>query len=73
MLGFEEVTYTFATITCSWPECDNRINMRPGPGDLDRELRDLNALRGLAVSYGWSFINDGHVTQCPYHTRKEVE
>lgn len=71
MLGFEEVTYTFATITCTWPGCDNRINMQPGPEDWHREKRDLKALKVLAIRCGWTFINDGQVTQCPYHPRKE--
>lgn len=45
MLGLAEVTYTYATITCSHPGCNNRINLQPGPEDLDRELRDLRSLR----------------------------
>lgn len=71
MLGFAEVTYTYATITCSHPYCNNRINLQPGPEDLDRELRDLRVLRNLATRQGWSLKNDGQVTECPYHTHRK--
>lgn len=73
MLGFAEVTYTYATITCSHPGCNNRINLQPGPEDLDRELRDLRSIRRLAARQGWSFKNDDQVTDCPYHNQKEMK
>lgn len=67
MLGFDEVIYTYATITCDFPGCDNHISLQPGPEDTDRELKDLKAVRELATRRGWSFINDGMVTDCPQH------
>lgn len=73
MLGFAEVTYTYATITCDHPECTNSISLRPGPEDLERELTDLEALRHLAIRRGWKSINDGTTTECNYHTRKGTE
>ena len=72
MLGFSEVTYTYATITCSRPGCNNRLDLQPGPEDLDRELRDLRSLRHAAAELGWSFRNDDQVTYCPRHNRKET-
>ncbi len=73
MLSVEEVTYTYATITCDHPECTNSISFRPGPEDLERELTDLGALRHLAIRRGWKFMNDGMTTECNYHTRKDAE
>ena len=52
MLELAEVTYTYATFTCSWPNCNKRINLQPGPEDLDRELRELRVLRNLAARQG---------------------
>ena len=52
MLGFDEVTYTYATITCNHTGCNNRINLQAGPEDIDRELRDLEVLRNLAARQG---------------------
>ena len=73
MLGFDEVIYTYATITCRWPGCSNHISLQPGPEDLDRELEDLGALRNLAKRRGWSIKQGGQVTECPDHNRKESE
>lgn len=73
MLGVSEVTYTYATITCEHPGCNNRINLQPGPVGDDRERRELKALRNLAVRQGWSFQNYDLDTECPYHSRKEAE
>ena len=28
MLGVSEVTYTYATVTCNHPGCNNRINLQ---------------------------------------------
>ena len=52
MLGVSEVTYTYATVTCNHPGCNNRINLQPGPEDSSRELRDLKTLRGLGHARG---------------------
>ena len=71
MLGFSEVTYTYATAVCDWPGCNNRINLQPGPEDPDRERRELKALRGVATRQGWGLAPNGEAT-CPYHTEKET-
>lgn len=71
MLGFEEVTYAFATITCDWPGCDNRINLRPGPIDVRMNSEELSHLRRIAEQYGWIITDGDPATQCQYHTRKE--
>lgn len=71
MLGISEVTYTYTTITCDWPGCTNRISLQAGPEDIDRELKDLRALRGLAERRCWSIENDGRSVTCPDHNRKE--
>ena len=73
MLGFDEVIYTCATITCDWPDCTSRISMQPGPEDIDRELKDLRALQRLAERRGWSIKNGGQITDCPDHSRKEYK
>ena len=73
MLGLSEVTYTYATVTCNHPGCSNRINLQPGPEDIDRELRDLKVLRNLAVRQGWRLWNEDQNIECPYHNRKEAE
>lgn len=65
------VTYTFATVTCDWPGCSNRINMQPGPEDIDREQRDLRVLRNLAKRQGWVLDDDRGAAHCSYHSRKE--
>ena len=71
MLGFSEVTYTYATAVCDWPGCDNRINLQPGPEDPYREKRELKSLRGVATRHGWSLApNDEAI--CPYHAEKET-
>nr|DAN77018.1 MAG TPA: hypothetical protein [Caudoviricetes sp.] len=71
MLGVSEVTYTYATVTCNHPGCNNRINLQPGPEDSSRELRDLKTLRGLGARQGWLIDDSGYDTECPYHNRKE--
>ena len=71
MFTVDTVTYTFVTVTCDWPGCSNRINMQPGPEDIDREQRDLKVLRGLAKRQGWASRNAGETTYCSYHDRKE--
>nr|DAV09674.1 MAG TPA: hypothetical protein [Caudoviricetes sp.] len=70
MLGLEEVTYTYATITCDWPSCTNRIDLHPGPADIDREKREIRGLRNLATRHGWSIDKNISETICPYHTQK---
>lgn len=71
MLGFDEVIYTYATIACDWSGCNNRISLRAGPEDPDRELNDLRVLRNLAERRGWSLKQGGQITDCPDHNRKE--
>lgn len=71
MLGLEEVTYTFATIQCSWPNCTNRISFKPGPADIDREQRELTALRKFAVSHEWRIDDNNLRVTCPHHNQKE--
>lgn len=72
MLGLEEITYTYVTITCDWPACTNRINLTPGSQDARRERADMSILRDLAVRWGW-MIDDGPHSEaiCPYHNQKE--
>lgn len=72
MLGFSEVTYTYATVVCDWPGCNNRINMQPGPEDPLREQRELRDLKNLAARQGWGMRDDGTRAECPYHSRKET-
>lgn len=74
MLGLEEVTYMYATITCDWPACTNRANFTPGPRDARRERADMSTLRNLASDWGW-LIDDGPhpETICPYHNQKEMK
>lgn len=71
MLGIDTVTYTFATVTCDWPGCSNRINMQPGPEDIGREQRDLRVLQNLAKRQGWTLEDDRVAARCSYHNRKE--
>lgn len=70
MLEVSEVTYTYATITCEHPGCNNRINLQPGPMDDDRERRDLKTLRNLAARQGWLIGGSEYDTDCPYHNQK---
>ncbi len=72
MLGLEEITYTYVTITCDWPACTNRINLTPGPQDARRERADMSTLRDLASDWGW-LIDAGPnpETICSYHNQKE--
>ena len=72
MLGLEDVTYTFATVQCDWPSCTNRMDLHPGPADIDREKREIRGLRNLATRHGWSIDKNTSETICPYHTRKET-
>lgn len=72
MLGFSEVTYTYATAVCDWPGCSNRINMQPGPEDPLREQRELRGLKNLAARQGWNVSSSGGKTTCPYHSREET-
>jgi len=71
LLGFSEVTYTYATAVCDWPGCNNRISMQPGPEDPYRERRELKSLTCVAARRGWSLAPNGEAT-CPYHSRKET-
>lgn len=73
MLGVEGIIYTYATITCDWPGCSNRISLQAGPEDIDRQAKDLRSLRNLAKRRGWSIKQGGQVTDCPDHNRKESE
>lgn len=72
MLGLEEITYTYVTITCDWPACTNRINLTPGPQDARRERADMSTLRDLASDWGW-LIDAGPnpETIYSYHNQKE--
>lgn len=72
MLGFSEVTYTYATAVCDWPGCNNRINLQPGPEDPCRERNELKALKNLAKRQGWDVSPGGSKSTCPYHNRKEA-
>lgn len=71
MLDIEEVTYTYAAITCDWPNCDNRISLYPAPEDVGREARDILAIRAMAARQGWIIKNRGHVAYCSCHPQKE--
>ena len=71
MLDLEEVTYTYATISCDWPYCTNRISLSPGPEDMGREARDIQAIKAIAARQDWVIKDRGHVTECPYHNQKE--
>lgn len=70
MLGLEEITYTYATITCDWPACTNRMSLQPGPEDLAREEREIGALRNLAARRGWIIDDSIPEAICPYHTHE---
>lgn len=72
MLGLEEITYTYVTITCDWPACTNRINLTPGPQDARRERADMSTLRDLASDWGWLIVaGPNPETICSYHNQKE--
>lgn len=72
MLGLEEITYTYAAITCDWPACTNRVNFLPGPQDARRERADMSTLRDLASGWGWLIDDSPHPEIiCPYHNQKE--
>lgn len=70
MLNLEEATYTFATIQCDWPSCANRMDLHPGPADIDREKREIRGLRNLATRHGWGIDKNTSETICPYHTHE---
>ena len=74
MLDIGEITYTYATITCDWPACSNRIKLTPGLKDVRRERADMSTLCDLASDWGW-IIDDGPhpETICPYHNQKEMK
>ena len=73
MLDLEEITYTYATISCDWPYCTNRISLSPGPEDMGREAKDLQTVRSLASARGWIIRDRGRNTECPYHNQKETK
>lgn len=70
MLRIDETVWTFATIECDRPACANKMNLQPGPMDIDREQRELRALRNLATQYGWRINNNTLKITCPYHTQE---
>lgn len=62
------VRRAYASLSCDWPGCPERMDLPDRPSDLDRDYTELRALRLLADRRGWRF-QDGEVV-CPNHPRE---
>ena len=62
------VRRAYASLSCDWPGCPERMDLSDRPMDPDRDYTELRALRLLADRRGWRF-QDGEAT-CPNHPRE---
>ena len=68
MIQIIPVKEAYASMTCDWAGCTERIDLPVRPADLDRDIQELTILRFLAKRRGWEITNDmdGEVV-CPNH------
>ena len=68
MIQIIPVKQVYASMTCDWAGCPERISLPVRPADLDRDIQELTALKFLAKRRGWEITDDmdGEVI-CPNH------
>lgn len=62
------VRRAYASLSCDWPGCHERMDLSDRPTDLDRDFVEMRALRLLAERRGWDLDDDQ--TVCPNHSRE---
>ena len=71
MIQIIPVEQVYASMTCDWAGCPNRIGLPVRPADTDRDIQELNALRFLARRRGWEITDDmTNEVVCPNHPRE---
>ena len=68
MIQVIPVRRAYVSMSCDWPDCEERIDLPEGPDDTDRNITLLNAAHALAHRLGWEITDDmdGEVV-CPNH------
>lgn len=68
MIQVIPIRQVYASMSCDWPGCTNRISLPVRPADPGRDIKELTVLRILARRLGWEVTDDmdGEVV-CPNH------
>ena len=68
MIQIIPVQQVYASLSCDWPGCPERMGLPVRPAAPDRDFVEMRALRLLAEQRGWGLDDDQ--TTCPNHPRE---